>query len=297
VRVRIWIGLVAAALMLATGSGQVSTPVAADPASPWLPGPNAVGDDTFTGVIDAPVSGSSVTHNSMVLVQGWIVDQTAAGWTGVDDVQIYLGLQDQGGTLLARASVGQRRDDVAAALGNPFWAGAGFTASFADSGLSVGSNVLSVYAHTPDKGWWYKQVEVRIQALPSIAFADDPLLVVREVVPSVEFDRNTPALILRGYAIDRNLPSNVSLGVGGSGVSQVQVYLDGPRRGGSFVGNAQLGLKNREATGFGERFLQSGWQLSLHPNDFSVDKHAFFIYATSAYWPNETLVIIPFEVK
>ena len=56
-------------------------------------------------------------------------------------------------------------------------------------------------------------------------------------------------------------------------------------------------MKNREATGFGERFLQSGWQIDVHPSDFTVDKHELFIYATSAFWPNETLVIIPFEVR
>jgi hypothetical protein len=79
-------------------------------------------------------------------------------------------------------------------------------------------------------------------------------------------------------------------------VSSVQFYLDGPRNGGTFLGTAQQGLKYREATGFGQRFLQSGWEMTVHPGEFSIDKHAFFIYATSAYWPNETLVIIPFNI-
>jgi hypothetical protein len=233
----------------------------ADAASPWIAGPNAVGDDTFVGFIDAPASDSTVPHLSTVEVRGWIVDRTAVGWTGIDDVQIYRGLQDQGGTLLARASVGVRRDDVVAALGNPFWASAGFAASFSDR-----------------------------------AFADDPLLIVREAVPSVDVAQNVPNLTLRGYAIDRNLPLNIQLGVSGSGVASVQFYLDGPRTAGTFLGNAQQGLKNREATGFGERFVQSGWEMTVHPSDVSIDKHTLFIYANSAYWPSETLVIIPFEV-
>ena len=118
-------------------------------------------------------------------VRGWVVDRTAQGWTGIDDVQIYLGLPDQGGSLVTRASIGQRRDDVVAAFGNPFWAGAGFTASFSEGSLAVGSNVLTVYAHTPDRGWWYKQVEVHVEPLPALPYADDPLLIVREVVPSL----------------------------------------------------------------------------------------------------------------
>jgi hypothetical protein len=275
---------------------QFSGLASADAGSPWTPGKNAVGDDTFTGVIDAPLSGSTVARNARVVVQGWVVDRTAQGWTGIDGVQIYLGLQDQGGSLLTSATVGQRRDDVAAALGNPFWSAAGFSASFPVSNLNVGSNVLSVYAHTPDRGWWYKQVEIRIQPLPAIPYADDPLLVVREVLPSLDVDQQTSNLTLRGYVIDRNLPLNTVLGVGGTGVSQVQVYLDGPRQDGIFLGNAQMGLTNREATGFGARFLQSGWELTVHPGEFSVDKHEFFIYAASAYWPNETLLVVPFNV-
>jgi hypothetical protein len=85
-----------------------------------------------------------------VVVQGWIVDRTADGWTGIDDVQIYRGLQGRGDEfLLARASIGIRRDDVATALGNPFWANSGFSAVFTDAGLGVGSNPIAIYAHTP----------------------------------------------------------------------------------------------------------------------------------------------------
>jgi len=92
------------------------------------------------------------------------------------------------------------------------------------------------------------------------------------------------------------VPVNAPVGVGGSGVSQIQFYLDGPRNDGMFLGNAQLGQKNREATGFGAHFSQSGWEMTVHPSDFSVDKHALFIYVASAYWPNETLIIVPFTV-
>jgi hypothetical protein len=287
----------AVAVCLALGTFVHGSDLAvADAASPWTAGPNAVGDDTFAGFIDTPVSGSTVTRNSPVIVQGWVVDRTAQGWTGIDDVQIYLGLQDQGGSLVTHATIGQRRDDVAAALGNSFWAGAGFSASFSDGSLAVGSNLLIVYAHTPDKGWWYKQLEVRVPPLPAIAYADDPLLIVREAVPSLDVDHTAPNLTLGGYAIDRNLPLNMVLGVGGTGVSRVQLYLDGPRQSGTFLGNADFGRINREATGFGERFLQSGWELTVHPGEFSIDKHEFFIYAVSAYTSTDALIVLPFNV-
>ena len=48
---------------------------------------------------------------------------------------------------------------------------------------------------------------------------------------------------------------------------------------------------------FGERFLNSGFEVTVHPSDFSAERHELFLYALSAYWPNETLEIIPFTVR
>ena len=40
----------------------------------------------------------------------------------------------------------------------------------------------------------------------------------------------------------------------------------------------------------------SGFQIDIHPSDLSVERHVLYIYADSAYWPNETLVVIPFNI-
>jgi hypothetical protein len=270
---------------------------AADASSPWLPGPDAVGDDTYTGFIDSPAPGAVINFNSDIVLAGWVVDQTASGWSGIDDVSVYLGLKEQGGIVLAHARTGVPRADVASVFGNAYWASSGFSVSFANNGLAIGPNVLTVYLHTPDKGSWYRQVQLQVPAPPDRAFADDPLLIAREAVPSLDVTQATTSLTLRGYAIDRNMPTAVSVGIGGSGVSRVHFYLDGPRNSGTFLGSATLGLKNREATGFGERFLNSGWEMTVHPSDFSADRHELYLYALSAYWPNETLLIIPFNVR
>jgi len=227
----------------------------ADSASPWAPGPDALGEDTYAGFVDSPVSGTSIQPNTSVVIKGWVVDRTAQGWTGIDAVEVYSGLRDQGGTLMVRASNGQPRNDVASALGNPYWANSGFTATFSEAGLAVGPNLLVVYAHTPDKGWWYRQLQVSVPAAPARAYADDPLLILRQATPSLDVAHTASTLTLTGYALDRNLPLSLPLGAGGSGVSSVQAYLDGPRTpgngAGSHIATATLGLKNREATGFG----------------------------------------------
>src|SRR5688500_12535739 len=67
---------------------------------------------------------------------------------------------DGGGTLLARASFAQSRPDVATALGNPYFAASGFTAVINGASVPAGNQTLSVFAHTPGKGWWFKQVNV-----------------------------------------------------------------------------------------------------------------------------------------
>src|SRR5690349_17142016 len=67
----------------------------ADPLTTWTAGPDSVLDDTYTGAIDLPVTNASVPAGGFGL-SGWVVDQTADGWSGVDDVQIWLGVMGSG---------------------------------------------------------------------------------------------------------------------------------------------------------------------------------------------------------
>jgi hypothetical protein len=285
-------------LLVALGMVLLTTPAAADSSAPWTPGPQASGDDTYTGFVDAPQAGGTVTGSAALEIRGWAVDRTAEGWSGIDQVQVVLGVLDQGGRVLVTGNVGQDRPDVAQALGNPFFAGSGYSAVLPAGALPMGSSVLSIYVHTPNKGWWYRQltVQVQAQALPlARAFSDDPLLVVEAPLPDAHIPPNTANLPVRGFAIDRNATQGA--GVGGSGVGRIQVYLDGGKRDGTFLGEAQLGVKSRDATGWGERFDMAGWELNIHPNELAEDPHALFIYAVSAVSDAETLVIVPFRIS
>src|SRR5262249_8835336 len=128
--------------------------------SDWQPGPDAIGDSTYDGFIDIPSNGNTVPGSGTFTVAGWFVGTTAAGWAGADDVQVFLGLMGGGGTMLAKAQIAQNRPDVGAATGNPFWSASGYSAVVNGSSVPGGSQTLSVYAHTPGKGWWFKQVSV-----------------------------------------------------------------------------------------------------------------------------------------
>ncbi len=130
----------------------------------WLPGPAASGDNTYSGVIDAPRVDLQVASAGVVSLSGWFVDRTASGWAGADDVEIFLGTFGNGGTLLTHASFAERRPDVSATFGRGDWEMSGWTAAVPSAALLPGRNVLSVYAHSPSKGWWYKQVQINVGA-------------------------------------------------------------------------------------------------------------------------------------
>jgi hypothetical protein len=130
-----------------------------------MPGPAASGDhNTLAGVIDTPSADATLTLGQLQL-SGWFVDLTAQGWAGADDVEIFMGTMDSGRPL-AHAQFGQSRPDVAAALHNGYWAQSGWSASAATDGLTPGPATLSVYVHTPAKGWWFRQVNIVLRQPP-----------------------------------------------------------------------------------------------------------------------------------
>src|SRR5207237_2439177 len=115
-----WLGF--AALLGTLLSPSVAS---ADPLTSWTAGPDAVGDNTYAGFIDIPPMNATVPNGGFT-VAGWFVDQTAQGWAGADDIQVWQGTMDGGGKMLAKATIAQSRPDVATALGNPFWEASGF---------------------------------------------------------------------------------------------------------------------------------------------------------------------------
>jgi hypothetical protein len=258
----------------------------------------AAGDPTFTGYIDSPAQNANV-GTGLFNVTGWFVDNQAQGWAGADDIQVWQGTMDSG-SLIAEANISQKRPDVAATLGNPFWAASGFTAFINFGTLPVGSQTLSVYAHTPGKGWWYKQVAVNVSGeapaasvappppSPAAAFAPAPAIkssafpiVVVEKPTSSENIATHGDYTMSGYALDTN--SSVSQGSQGTGINLIDLYLDKePENGGAFLGNADLGFSDQAATDlYGPRFASAGWRLIFHPTQFHVGQHTLFVYAHS----------------
>jgi hypothetical protein len=289
------------AVVLATLIG--AAPAGAQSFSSWAPGPGAILDTTYDGYIDIPQMNATVPTGGFT-VAGWFVDRTAEGWAGADDVQIWLGTMDGGGRMLARALFAQSRPDVASVTGNPYWAASGFGGTVPSNSLSAGSQVLSVYAHTPGKGWWYKQTQVNVSS--SAPGATAPAAVVSGgALPIVAFEKpkegeNVPTkndYEIVGYALDKNAAPNQ--GVAGSGINRVEVYIGKERDdGGTFLGEADLGYNSDVAPGlYGQQFVSSGWRLRFKPTQFKANTYLLFAYARSAVTGKEDSATRYFAIK
>ncbi len=140
----------------------------ADATTDWTAGPGGVGDNTYDGFVDTPAANASVPMGSFT-VAGWFFDKTAQGWAGADDVEVWQGTMDGGGRQLVKLNFAQNRPDVAGAESNPSAAPSGFNGVVPPNSLGLGPQTLSVYAHTPGKGWWFKQINVTVSTAAPVA--------------------------------------------------------------------------------------------------------------------------------
>jgi hypothetical protein len=275
--------------------------VSADPFTDWTPGPGAVADNTYAGYIDDPSMNATVSTGGFN-VDGWFVDQTAQGWAGADDVQVWQGTMDGGGTMLAKATLGLSRPDVAAALGNPFFGNAGFSAAVPGGAVAAGPATLSVYAHTPSKGWWFKQVNVTASgttAAPTPAPVSGgalPIIVIEKPMTGENVKTSPVLYTIMGYALDKN--AAVNQGVQGTGIDLVEVYMDAEKdNGGTFVGNADLGFSDATAAAnYGAQFQNAGWRLQFKPTNFHSGSQTMFAYAHSVVTNKENLATVSFAI-
>jgi len=237
----------------------------------WSPAAGAAGDNTYEGFVDQPSDGASIPLGAAFHVSGWMVDTTAEGWAGVDDVAVLNGTT----VLAAHGAVANSRPDVAAATGNPFWGLSGFDVVVPGGGLQAGPADLTVAVHTPGKGSWSKQVSVNINGSGAVLTSATSSGLVLSIVfpgPGDNILANHDGQV-RGVAYDTR--TQASLGVG---VDRVQVYLDGPR---GVEGSQTLGTATQ--TG-------NTWSLAWEPTRFdSVSHHVLFVYAHSSVTGEERL--------
>ena len=233
------LGLAAGFLALsAVAPGFAQSAPSAPTMAVFTAGPDASGPNTYIGRVEAPKAGQSVQGGSSLLVTGWAADTTAQGWAGFDQMQVYDGARDKGGTKVADGMVAQNRPDVADFLG-PNFIKSGFSAVVPGSALPTGNQSLYIYLHTANKGWWFKTVPVNQQATVALEFPTDPVLSwLRphggDVITSQQFG-TVNNYLLEGFALDRNPQTNPNGlpktnvpngGAGNVGIASISIYVD-----------------------------------------------------------------------
>lgn len=267
-----------AAILLAGGAAVPAAAQSVPGSGGWTAGADATGDNTYAGPVDQPTNGSSIGAGSAFHVSGWIVDTTAQGWAGIDDLNVYLG-----STPIAHGAVAESRPDVAAATGNGYWANSGFDALVPAGAVPAGNQTLTVVAHTPSKGTWLRQVGVTVTAGTSASGvtvssasggAVSPALQVTIQAPMPgEIIPGTNNATIRGTAVDTRTRAEL-----GSGVNRVQVYLDAKRgvAGSQFIGEANIS--------------GSTWALNWQPTKYNSERHhVMYVYARSAVTGEELI--------
>lgn len=245
-------------------------------ADTFTPAAGAAGPSSLAGFVESPAQGQAVTGSGTFVVRGWVVDLTAAGWSGVDRVEVYDGSAEAGGRLLAVGLAGDSRPDVATVLGNPYWGRSGFTVAVNADDLPWGSRTLSVYAVTPGRGRWLLPVTVTKRAdtpSPSDRYPDEPRIRLIDPLPA-EILRGGQR-VMRGTALDRNALN------AGSGVDRVEVYTAARESGGTLLGIAQLGKLYGEP-GYelsDPAFNRAGWDLLWDPRLLGAGEREVWVYA------------------
>jgi hypothetical protein len=278
---------------------------------------------SIIGRIESPTRGQRVGSGANLLVSGWAADTTAQGWSGIDGVEVWSGAKDKGGTKLASGMVGLNRPDGADALG--CCATSGFNAVVPASALSSlsGASSLFVYLHTPNKGTWYKTASINVSA--GVSYLQAPIVgflrpINGEIISQKQLNNKYS---LYGFALDRNAitdPNNQTLGPANTGISAVNIYIDGMRGDPNAIALGPAGLSagvlvNNKTTpgpgapaiipnksyvglGFGPQFVFAQWSIATNPSLFAAEQqHTAYAYATSSITGRTSMAQVTFFVK
>jgi hypothetical protein len=291
----------------------------------WLAGPDGQGPSTIVGRVETPSRNQNIASGASVLVSGWAADTTAAGWSGIDGVEVWSGPKGGSATKLVTGNIGLTRTDISDALG-AYFGKAGFNAVIPASALAnlkPGSMNLYVYLHTPGKGSWYRTAALNLApAPPPLAFATDPIVQIIKPQDGTAITQlqRTNKFTFSGFALDRNPitnPATQVLGPGcsgcglfgtqarGAGIASVTAYIDSRADpfnvnlpavslyGNPLVSNlGSLNVPGRPQASiitrqYGTAFDYSGWSVSINPTLLAPGLHTLVVTATSSITPRE----------
>jgi len=138
--------------------------------------------------------------------------------------------------------------------------------------LPGSTHYIYIYFYGGESGWDYIREELNLSGEETcekkiIIFIDKPE--EKTITTSLE--------IIKGWAVDLRNNENPC-------IKDIEIYLDGPRGYGKFIGTAQYGLPREDVAEFleNQNYLNCGYKLEKPINLESGSTHTIFIYASSS---------------
>ena len=220
----------------------------------WTTGLNPRPFGSLDVAVDSVTTSTTVAWNHAVTVNGWAADTTDGA--PVASVQI---LSD--GNVVATATLGLSRPDVAAAYNNPAYTNSGWTATIPSGTLTSGVHSITAIASNSSGATTTlgpKSITVLANQPPfgSVEFAGNAVTRTSTIPQSA-------TLAASGWAVD---PED------GSPVTEVDVLVDNAQ-----VGTATLGQPRPDvAAAYGNSaYTNSGWNFSYNVGRLSAGTHTF----------------------
>ena len=208
----------------------------------------------------------------------------------VKDIEIYLDGEKNNGIFLGKADYGLPSNDAAAIYGKDF-ANVGFNLKIDTSKytLEPGSvHTLYIYVNIPASGVEYYKEEITVpgqenlsqsikMSIDSIA---DNEIITKDKLKEIR---------VSGWAADLNIKE-------GTGISKVEVYLDGPTGFGKKLGDAQINLERTDVGNiYGANFNNSGYSFTFDASALEPGStHKLFVYGVS---PDGSYQYIPRSIS
>jgi len=199
-----------------------------------------------------------------VTVSGWTVDPRAPAGTGIDQVQLFLDGGAGVGSFVAGLPYGVARPDVAAYLGNARFTNSGYSYQWNLTGIAPGAHTLVIYTHSTISGWVYVTRPITVPP---------PLIAIDAPPPNAPVHG---AVDISGWAADPRAAT-------GTGIDQMQLFLDGGAGQGIFVAGMAYGSSRPDVAAYlgDPRFTATGYNYHFNLAGIAPGTHTLVIYAHS----------------
>jgi TolB protein len=177
----------------------------------------------------------------------------------INKIEFYLGGNKNDGIFLGEASYGLKSEDAALIYGQDY-SNFGFelSADIREYNFEPGTvHSLYIYTYIPALGWDFTRKEITVSGQPQFSETIQISLEGPNPAKIIEED-DIKEIYVRGWAVDLAYSDN-------TGIDRVEVYLEGPKDFGKFMGQADYGIERTDVgNAYGNaNYNNSGFLLNI----------------------------------